>query len=114
MDRPICPVCNQNRRAAAYYRNDKRYYRSRCAECIRREKNLKPVIPRWKQQGYKKKTTCDLCGFKAKYDSQITVWHLNGDLNDGNLINLRCVCLNCVESVKRKQFTWKIGDLEPD
>ena len=114
MERPICPVCNKNPIAPAYYRNGKRYYRSRCNECIRRGKNLKVGQPRWKQQGYKKKTVCDLCGFRAKYSSQITVWHVNGNLNDNNLINLRCVCLNCVEDVKRKLFTWQIGDLEVD
>lgn len=114
MIRPICPVCNKNACAPNYYRDDIRHYRSRCNDCIRRGKNLMPATPRWKLQGYKKKTTCDICGFKSKYTSQITVWHVNGNLNDSTLFNLRCVCLNCVEEVKRKSFTWRLGDLEVD
>jgi hypothetical protein len=112
--RPICPVCNKNPRAPAYYRNDKRYFRSRCNDCIRRSKNVKPQTPRWQLDGYKKKMICDLCKFKAKYSSQITVWHINGRLNDTALTNLRSVCLCCVEEVKRKLFTWRLGDLEVD
>lgn len=114
MERPVCPVCNKNHRAPNYYRDGVRHYRSRCDECIRRDKRLKPVTPRWKQQGYKKKSNCDLCGFRSKYSSQITVWHVNGNLNDSNLVNLKCVCLNCVEVVKRDLFTWRIGDLSAD
>ena len=114
MNRPICPVCNKNHCAPNYYRDDVRYYRSKCSDCIRRGKQLRPVTPRWKQQGYKKKTQCDLCGFKSKHTSQITVWHINGNLNDTSLTNLRCVCLNCVEDVKRNMFIWRPGDLSPD
>jgi hypothetical protein len=39
---------------------------------------------------------------------------LNGNLNDSAMLNLRSVCLNCVEVVKRKYFTWRPGDLEAD
>jgi hypothetical protein len=112
--RPVCPVCNKNPRAPAYYRNDKRYFRSRCNDCIRRDKNVALQRPRWELDGYKKKMTCDLCKFKAKYASQITVWHVNGRLNDNSLTNLRSVCLCCVEEVKRKLFTWRPGDLAVD
>ena len=114
MERPICPVCNKNHRAPAYYRNGKRYYRSRCNECIRRDKQLKPATPRWKQQGYKKKTTCDLCGFHSLFATQITVFHIDGDLDNAELSNLRSICLNCVEVVKKKEVTWKRGDLTVD
>jgi len=114
MIRPLCKVCNKNYRAPAYYRNDKRYYRSRCSACIRRGKNLKPSEPRWSQTGYKKKPACDICGFKSKYPTQTTVHHIDGNLNNSALINLRTVCLNCVEVVKRTHSTWKVGDLEVD
>lgn len=110
----MCTVCNKNPRAPAYYRNDKRYYRSRCNSCIRKNKNLMPQKPRWELDGYKKKAVCDICGFRAAYSSQMTVWHLNGNLNDSAMLNLRSVCLNCVEVVKRKYFTWRPGDLEAD
>lgn len=55
-----------------------------------------------------------MCGFKSKYSSQITVFHIDGNLNNCELVNLRSVCLNCVEDVKRRLFTWRPGDLEAD
>lgn len=114
MNRPLCKVCGKLPRAAAYYRNDKRYYRSRCESCIRKQRNIKPPTPRWQLDGYKKKPTCDLCGFKARYTNQLTVHHVDGNLNNSSLINLRTVCLNCTEVVKRNQTIWKMGDLEVD
>lgn len=112
--RPICKVCNKLPRAPAYYRNNKRYYRSRCNTCIAKNKKLKVPIPRWQSKGYKKKTACDLCHFKSQYSSQILVYHIDGDLNNCEFINLRSICLCCVEVVKRKNFTWRIGDIEVD
>lgn len=112
--RPLCTICNKNYCAPNYYSNGVRHYRSRCSDCIRKNKNLRPVEPRWRKQGYKKKTTCDLCGFKSQYQSQIVVYHIDGNLNNCDLLNLRSICLCCIEIVKRKQFTWKIGDLEAD
>ena len=112
--RPICKVCNKNLRAPAYYRNGKRYFRARCSACIATNKQLTKPKPRWEEKGYKKKNNCDLCGYRSQYSSQITVWHIDGNLNNCELINLRSVCLNCVEVVKRKQTTWKVGGLEVD
>lgn len=114
MQRPICTTCNKNHCAPNYYRKGIRYYRSRCEDCIRKNKNIKPTEPRWKILGYKKKPTCDLCGFRRIYESQLLVFHIDGNLNNNQLINLRTICLNCVESVKRKDPTWKLGDLEVD
>ncbi len=114
MTRPMCPVCNKNYCAANYYRKGIRYYRSKCEDCIRKNKNLKVTEPRWKKLGYKKKLTCDLCGFRRLYDSQLVVFHIDGNLNNNQLINLRTICLNCVETVKRKEPIWKQGDLEVD
>jgi len=110
MNRPLCKICGKLPRAPAYYRNDKRYYRSRCSSCIRKNRGIKLADPRWKLNGYKKKTQCDLCSFKARYASQITVHHIDGNLNNSELINLRSICLNCIEVVKRMNTTWKIGD----
>jgi hypothetical protein len=112
--RPICKICNKNPRAAAYYRNGKRYYRSACESCRRRGRKLLPATPRWQSSGYQKKSQCDLCGFKAKYSSQLTVHHVDGNLNNSSLINLRTVCLNCVEVVKRTKTTWRPGDVSVD
>lgn len=112
--RPICKVCNKNPRAPAYYRNEKRYFRSKCSSCIKKNRNAKIPEPRWRLSGYKKKTTCDLCGFKSQYSSQIVVYHIDGNLNNNNLVNLRSICLCCVEVVKRKFISWRIGDIELD
>jgi hypothetical protein len=30
------------------------------------------------------------------------------------LVNLRSICLNCIEVVKKKQVTWRRGDLMVD
>ncbi len=112
--RPICTVCNKNARAPAYYRNSKRYFRSRCSTCIRRDRKLNIPEPKWKNKGYKKKATCDLCGFRSAFSSQIVVFHMDGNLNNCDLVNLRSICLCCVEVVKRKHFSWKIGEIEVD
>lgn len=114
MNRPLCSVCNKNYAAANYYYRGVRYYRSRCNSCIRLDKKLKPQEPKWKLSGYKKKTICDLCGFRSSYSSQILVYHIDGNLNNNNLANLRSICLCCTEVVKRKFVIWKRGDLQVD
>lgn len=110
----MCPVCNQRPCAVNYIREDVTHYRSRCETCQRRGRNIKPREPRWKSSGYKKKPTCDRCGFKARLTSQLLVYHVDGDLNNTALRNLRTVCRNCVEEIARVEVTWRRGDLEPD
>lgn len=112
--RPICPICNQRPRAVAYHKYDRIYYRSKCIKCLKKSKKLKQPKPRWELNGYKKKPTCDRCGFKAKYNSQLLVYHIDGNLNNSGIRNLKTICLNCVEDIKRSDLLWKPGDLEPD
>ena len=114
MDRPVCPACNQRLRAINCYRDGKVYYRSKCSYCISRGRKIKPATPRWQASGYKKKTTCDRCGFKSKYASQLLVYHVDGNMNNSTVRNLKTVCLNCTEEVKRADLPWRPGDLEPD
>lgn len=114
MNRPMCPVCNKNHCAANYYRKGVRYFRSKCDDCIRKNKGIRPAVPTWKKLGYTKKTGCDLCGFRRMYDSQMVVFHVDGNLTNNELVNLRTICLNCIEVVKRKEPIWKLGDLEID
>ena len=114
MTRPLCKVCNVNYAAANYWRDGVRHYRSRCEGCIRKKRELKPAAPRWQLRGYKKKAQCDLCGFRARYSTQLTVYHIDGNLNNAELINLRSICLNCVEVIKRNHATWRVGGIEPD
>ena len=112
--RPICNLCNKNYAASNYTRNGITHYRSMCDECKRKKEKKKPRTPNWQKSGYKKKATCDLCGFHSVYPSQLTVFHIDGDLENIQLNNLRTICLNCIEVVKRKNITWKRGDLIVD
>ena len=110
--RPFCKTCNRNYAAVNYIRNEKTYYRSICDECGKKKNKLKPLKPSWTKSGYKKKSTCDLCGFKSLFSTQITVFHIDGRLENTLQTNLRSICLNCVEVVKKKEVNWKRGDLE--
>jgi hypothetical protein len=112
--RPICQACHQRPCAVNYKREDVTHYRSRCETCARKGRGLKPREPRWKSAGYKKKMSCDRCGFKAKYAGQIFVYHTDGDLNNTGVKNLKCVCRNCVEAINKSDLPWKPGDLAVD
>jgi hypothetical protein len=114
MIRPICPKCNKQVCAINYLKNGKYHYRSICNECGKKKPRKKPRTFLWQKSGYKKKTICDLCGFRSIYATQIVVYHIDGDLTNIALNNLRSICLCCVEVVKRKEVTWKRGDLLVD
>jgi hypothetical protein len=85
-----------------------------CDGCGKNKPKRKPRIFNWEKAGYKKKATCDLCGFKSLYQTQITVFYIDGDLNNVAFSNLRSICLNCIEVVKKREVTWKRGDLQVD
>jgi hypothetical protein len=112
--RPICQACNQRPRAVAYYRNEQVQYRKLCEHCIKRGKKIKPPVPKWQSAGYKKKPTCDRCGFRAKYTGQLLVYHVDGNLHNNALRNLKTICLNCTVEIKKVDLPWRPGDLEPD
>lgn len=112
--RPICPVCNQKPCAIAYHKNERTYYQNRCGSCIKKGKKIKLPTPRWQLDGYKKKAACDKCGFKAKYSAQLLVYHIDGDMNNSSLRNLKTICLNCVVDIKKSDLPWRPGDLTPD
>jgi len=114
MIRPICPACNQRSCAINYHQDGITHYRSRCTWCIAKNKKIKPAQPRWQTAGYKKKPACDRCGFRAKYASPTLVYHQDGNLHNTSLRNLKTVCLNCVEEIKRLDRPWQPGDLEVD
>ena len=114
MNRPNCKACSQRLCAVNYHRNGVTHYRGRCDHCIKKERRVKPPEPRWKAIGYKKKTACDHCGFRAKYAAQLLVYHVDGNLNNSTLRNLKTVCQNCVIDIKKSDLTWRPGDLEPD
>jgi hypothetical protein len=113
--RPLCLLCKQRPRAIAYHRaNDTTQYRRLCEQCRAKGKKLPVPVPRWQTSGYKKKLVCDSCGFKAKYASQTVVCHVDGNLHNSELRNLKSICLNCVEVIKKSDLPWRPGDLSPD
>ena len=112
--RPICPACNQRPRAINCRRNEKYYYMSMCSVCIRRKRKLPTQKPRWESSGYKKKMVCDRCGFRARYSAQLRVFHMDGNLNNTAVKNLKTVCLNCQIEIDKSDVIWKPGDLESD
>ena len=112
--RPICSACNQRPVAVNYRRGDTVYYRRACDNCIRRGRKEKAPVARWQSAGYKKKTLCDRCGFRSRLASQLLVYHMDGRMTNTELSNLRTVCLNCVEEVKRLAVPWSPGDLQAD
>jgi hypothetical protein len=110
----MCTACNQRLVAVNYRRDDVTHYRTRCDHCIRRNKKIRPPEALWKKSGYKKKPTCDRCGFRAKYAMQLMVYHVDSNLNNSSLRNLKTVCQNCAVEIKKVDLTWAPGDLEPD
>jgi hypothetical protein len=112
--RPLCSACNKKPAAVNYRKDNKIYYRSRCDGCIRKKKNIPAPKPGWLKTGYKKKTQCERCGFKAKYKEQMFVYHIDGNLNNTALSNLKTVCANCQIEVAKEGLGWRQGDLVPD
>jgi hypothetical protein len=112
--RLLCTVCGKKPCAVNYKRGDKTYYRTRCDTCIRKKKQLPAQKPRWMLEGYKKKLQCEKCGFKAKYQSQLFVYHVDGDLTNTKQHNLKTICANCQIEIARDGLGWRQGDLVPD
>jgi hypothetical protein len=112
--RPVCSACNQRPLAVNYHKDGVTHYRTRCGVCIRKGRRIKVAKPRWELSGYKKKPVCERCGFRTRFAAQSLVFHIDGNLNNSSPRNLKTVCLNCVEEIKRSDLPWKPGDLEPD
>jgi len=112
--RPLCKSCGKNLAAVNCYHNNKIYYRSRCESCIRRGKKLPAKRARWQDAGYKRKPACDRCGFKAKHAAQLMVFHLDGNLNNCDVRNLKTICLNCAVEITKLDLPWRPGDIQPD
>jgi hypothetical protein len=114
MKRPLCNACKRNLAAVNYIKEDITHYRTRCDSCIRRGREIKTIKPRWMLNGYQKKMVCDRCSFRAKGSAQILVYHLDGNLNNSELSNLKSICLNCSVEVVRLELPWMVGDLAED
>jgi hypothetical protein len=114
MKRPLCPACQQRLCAVNYHRDGFPHYRSRCEHCIKKNRRIKPPVPRWQTSGYKKKPTCDQCGFRARFAAQLIVYHVDGNLKNAEIRNLKTVCQNCAVEIVKSELPWRPGDLEPD
>jgi len=112
--RSLCVACGKKPAAVNYKRNNKTYYRSRCDSCIR--KKFKKVAPKpsWIKAGYRKKVTCEKCGFNSKHEEQFNVFHIDGVLENCRPNNLKTICANCQRTLQKEGVKWKQGDLIPD
>lgn len=115
MNRPFCQLCSINQVAINCIVKEKRYYRKICESCIRKGKKIKPVPPQWYKSGYRKKSICERCGFRAKFpEKQMAVFHLDGNLKNITMTNLKSICLNCCIEIEHSNTTWKPATLTPD
>jgi len=113
-NRKICPICKSFNVAVNYHRNGKTHYRSMCESCKKSGKKLKDPAPKWFRMGYRKKSKCELCMFVAKYNEQLVVVHLDGNLTNVDWTNLKTICLHCEVATKKSTMAWKSSPLNPD
>ena len=109
--RPLCK-CGLRPCAVNYKKGNKVYYRSLCESCNKH--GVEATIPRWYRAGYRIKKQCDKCGFKSKHKEVFRVFHIDGNLNNCRITNLKCVCANCITVLSKEGITWKQGDLVAD
>lgn len=109
--RKLCKKCDKRPVAINYYKEGKPFYRSTCDHCARGSKD---GLPKWYKSGYRPKNKCDKCGFVSKYFQQFTVFHIDGDLDNCRITNLKTVCANCQRILHSLNLPWRQGDLSPD
>lgn len=109
--RPLCD-CKLRPAAINYKKAGKTYYRKKCETCLRN--GSKHGVPKWKQRGYTKKDSCEKCGFKSKHHEQFNVYHIDGNLENCSILNLKTICANCQRIMQKQGVRWKQGDLLPD
>ncbi len=109
--RPLCD-CKLRPAAINYKKNGKTYYRKKCEACLRN--GSKHGVPKWKQRGYTKKDSCEKCGFTSKHHEQFDVYHIDGDLDNCSILNLKTICANCQRVMQKQGVRWKQGALLPD
>ena len=112
--RNLCPVCHERPVAINCYHDNRPYYRKLCDPCLRKGKKLKPVPPLWFKMGYRKKLSCDKCGFTATTPKQMFVFHVDGNLKNVDWANLRTVCANCQIEIFSSNTGWAAAPIVPD
>jgi hypothetical protein len=109
--RNTCKKCQQRPVAVNYRKEGKTYYRSMCDHCAR---GYVIEQPKWAKFGYKKKSSCDKCGFKSQHQSIFSVFHVDGNLSNANPANLKTICTNCSQILALEGGRWRQGALRPD
>ncbi len=109
--RPLCK-CGHRPAAINYRKGKKIYYRSLCEICLKHGKHH--GIPRWYRAGYRKKNQCDKCGLKSPHSEIFSVYHVDEDLDNCKISNLKTVCANCQRVLAKEGIKWKQGDLVAD
>ena len=113
--RPLCTQCKAKPRAYAYRKGSKIYWRRLCDTCNRKKRNLKiGGVTALQRSGYRKKSKCEMCGFKARDRLQLDVFFVDGNLRNTVSTNLKTVCANCQRLASVKRLRWSVGDLEVD
>mgnify|MGYP006995906170 CR=1 FL=1 len=82
-----------------------------CDHCSKKRKGERP---KWALTGYKKKGTCDRCGFSSKHTVQFNVFYMDGNPDNCSYTNLKTVCANCLCILHKLKLPWRQGDLTPD
>jgi hypothetical protein len=100
-------MCNCGiRRVAINYIKDKViHYRTVCSVCSKKNKKPKEHYP-----NYKKKISCEKCGFVALFPEQLSAYKTT---NPTYTSVLKTVCLNCKEELSHTK-QWTQGDLIAD
>jgi len=109
--RDLCRVCSQRPVAINYIKQGKTFYRTKCDHCSKKRSD---GSPQWAKAGYKKKTSCDRCGFNSKYTEQFNVFYVDGQPTNVKWSNLKTVCANCQRILHKLRLPWRQGDLTPD
>lgn len=114
MSHKICNTCNKRPSLINYIRNGVTYYRKYCYYCLKKKKldqdQAKQLL---RKSGYKKKTTCDRCGFISKTAEQMSIHYKDGNSYNVSVNNLRTYCSNCSIEVKVNPLSDK-RDILPD
>jgi hypothetical protein len=109
--RKLCKQCQVRPTAINYYKEGKPFYRSTCDHCSKGREQERPL---WALSGYKKKLSCEKCGYASKHQEQFNVFYVDGDLKNNRFSNLKTVCANCQRVLHKEGVRWRQGDLKPD
>ncbi len=112
LEQTICPCCHRKPTAINYKKNGRTYYHKKCIVCYRKKRKVAPAG--WLKSGYKKKEKCERCGFRFKFPEQSSVYHVDGNVENNDWMNLKTVCCNCEVEIKHTNLPWKPSALIPD